>query len=92
MYDSVLNKIRSAIRRVEYVVTRHANLEMNEDNLTIFDLEMVILKGEIVERQRDINTGELKYRIRGILPDGTVEAIVKIGPDGSPVIITVYVV
>jgi hypothetical protein len=34
-----------------------------EDNF--YDVERAILTGEILERQRDCDTGESKYRIRG---------------------------
>ena len=41
----------------------HAEEEMNNDGLTIYDLESAILTGKIVERQRDRETAELKYCI-----------------------------
>ncbi len=33
---------------------------MSNDELTIFDVERGILTGEIVERQKDVQTGEWK--------------------------------
>lgn len=66
---------------------------MIEDGLTIYDVEHAILSGKIVERQRDRETNESKYRIRGQAVAGlTMEAIAKLGPTGRLVIITVYVV
>ena len=38
---------------------------MDEDGLTIFDVECGILTGEILERQRGPETKEFKYRIVG---------------------------
>ena len=65
---------------------------MDEDELTIFDVECGILTGSIVERQRDPETREFKYRISGETAEGVqIEVIAKIGPTGKLVIITVYV-
>ena len=72
-------------------MTQHARKEMNDDQLTIFDLEHVILSGKIVERQRDHETLEPKYRIEGESLEGVViETVVKISPTGKVVIMTVY--
>lgn len=62
------------------------------EDLSIFDVERIILTGAIIERQRDVNTAEFKYRIRGAtLGDAEGEVIVKMGPTGKLVIITIYV-
>ena len=83
-------RIRSAVLRIDYVVTLHAKQELQEDELTLLELEKILLDGTIVERQTDLKTGEAKYRVRGSIPGEEVEAIVKFGPDDCPVIITVY--
>lgn len=46
-------------------MTLHAEEEMDNDGLTIFDVESVILTGEIIEWQRDRKTRERKYLVRG---------------------------
>ena len=72
-------------------MTQHARKEMNDDRLTIFDVEHAILSGEIVERQRDHETFEPKYRIEGESIEGVpIETVVKISPTGRVVIMTVY--
>ena len=73
-------------------MTTHAEEEMDSDGLTIYDVERVILTGEIVERQRDRKTRELKYLVRGESVDGTLKAVVvsKFGPTDKLVILTVY--
>ena len=38
---------------------------MDEEGLTIFDVEHAILTGEILERQKDRQTADSKYRLRG---------------------------
>lgn len=74
-------------------MTLHARREMIEDELTIYDIERAILSGRILERQRDRETNELKYCVRGQTVAGLgMEAIVKIGPTGKVVVITVYLI
>ena len=91
MFNRVLFRIRERIRYRQYVMTQHARKEMNDDGLTIFDVEHAILTGEIIERQRDQQTNEPKYRIEGeSLVDALIETVVKTGPTGKVVIMTVY--
>lgn len=55
------------------------------------DLERGILTGSILEVQRDRLTRERKYRIRGSTgPGRPIEQVVKFGPTGKLVVITVY--
>jgi hypothetical protein len=92
-FDQILQEIQTKIRQEKYVVTLHADEEMEDDQLSIFDVECCILAGEILERQRDRVTRELKYRIRGCSLDGELmETLVKIGATGKVVIITVYAI
>lgn len=46
-------------------MTVHAEEEMADDGFTIFDIERVVLTGKIMERQRDRQTAESKYLVRG---------------------------
>ena len=73
-------------------MTLHAEEEMDNDRLTIFDVEHCILTGSIIERQKDKNTGESKYKVHGQAVSGSkVEIITKLSLTGKMVIITVYV-
>ncbi len=73
-------------------MTLHAEEEMTDDGLTVYDVECSILTGEIRERQKDKATGEWKYCISGETLGGReAEVIVKLSPTGKLVIITVYV-
>jgi hypothetical protein len=91
MFERVLKTMREKIRKKEYVMTLHAEEEMNNDDLTIYEVESGILTGEIVERQKDRETGESKYRVNGLTLSGeAVEVVARIGPTGKLVIITVY--
>ena len=64
---------------------------MDEDALSVFDLERTILTGDIIERQRDPATRELKYLVRGNAVDGRQVVIVgKLGPTDKLVLITAW--
>ncbi|HEY2922737.1 MAG TPA: DUF4258 domain-containing protein [Candidatus Binatia bacterium] len=92
MFEPILQQIQAKIRTLDYVMTIHADEEMDDDGLSILDVEQVILAGQIVERQRDRNTGEWKYLITGRTDDGlNVMVVAKLSPTDTVVIITVYV-
>jgi Domain of unknown function (DUF4258) len=88
-----LNRIRDLVRSLSYVVSIHAAEELDDDNLTILDLESVLLTGQIIERQRDRRTREVKIVVRGRTLNGfEAETIVKLGHTGALFIITIYIV
>lgn len=92
MYPRTLKRIRNLTREGRYVVTVHALDEMDDDGLTIFDVERVILTGEITERQKDSKTREWKYLVRGkTIEDFDAGVVLKIGPTDKLIVITVYV-
>jgi len=92
VFEQLLKRMREKVRRRQYVMTLHAEEEMNHDGLTIYDVERGIFTGEILERQKDGVTAEWKYRIKGQVIDGSeVEVSAKLSPTGKLVIITVYV-
>ena len=91
MYNRILRQMREKVRTRQYVMTLHAEEEMDEDGLTIFDVERGILTGEIIERQKDHDTGEWKYLIQGQSVVGKQIVVVsKLSPTEKLVIITVY--
>ena len=91
MFERVLKRMREKVRTRYYVMTLHAEEEMNDDDLTIFDVEHCILVGSIVERQRDIVSAEWKYRVSGESLDGReAEVIAKLSVTGKLVIVTIY--
>jgi hypothetical protein len=88
-----ISRIRDCIRSLNYAVSLHAAEELDDDDLTIFDLENIILTGEIIERQRDRKTREVKLIVRGISLEGIeAETVVKFSPSGTLFIITIYCV
>jgi hypothetical protein len=92
MFERILNRMREKIRQSQYVMTLHAEEEMNDEGLTIYDIERCILTGEILERQKNSVTAEWKYRIKGeTLGGGEVEVVAKLSHTGKLVVITVYI-
>jgi hypothetical protein len=88
----IIDRLRDAIRVGDYLVPFHAANELDDDEISIFDVENIILTGEIVERQRDARTRKRKYVISGeTLDGGAARCVVKIGPTGKVVIITAWV-
>ena len=86
-----ITHLRHLIRTLSYVVSTHAADELEDDNLTILDLENILLTGQIVARQRDRATRETKYVIQGATLEGAAgEVVAKVGHSGKLVVITVY--
>jgi hypothetical protein len=91
MFHRLIIQMREKIRRLNYIVTLHAEEEMTEDGFGVLDLERGILSGRIIERQKDNVTAEWKYRILGKAVNGKrIEVVVKLSITGKLVIITVY--
>ena len=64
MPQRMIDKIRESIRNGNYDMTEHAIEEMAEDELGIFEVEEAILKGEVIEIEKD-DPGGNKYVVRG---------------------------
>lgn len=78
------------LRRFHSVSTDAAE-ELEDENLSILDLENILLTGQILQRQRDAQTREVKFVVGAIRLDGeAAEAIVKVGFTGKLVVITAY--
>ena len=93
MYSRILKRMQEKIRTRQYVMTLHAEEEMENDDLSIFDIERCILTGEITERQKDTVTKEWKYVIEGQSVSGDqVGTVSKLSLTGKLFIITVYLV
>lgn len=91
VYERILKQMRERIRTRQYVMTLHAEEEMDEDGLTIFDVERGVLTGKIIERQKDHNMGDWKYLIQGQTVVGKqVIVVTKLSSTNKLVIITVY--
>lgn len=92
MFDQILQEIQEKVQSQEYVLTLHAEDEMVQDRLTIFDVENALLTGEIVRRQRDSYRGKWKYVVEGRTLGSEIAVVVtKLAFSRKLVIITVYV-
>ena len=93
MFERILERMRKLVRDGQYVVTVHAVEAMEDDELTVFDVERCLLRGSIIERQRDRQRREWKYLVQGQAVDGTPIVVVgKIGGTRRLVILTVYLI
>jgi len=91
MLDRILHRIRRLVLQRQYVVTVHAADELDADGLTVYDLERIVLTGAIIEKQRDGQTSEIKYRIKDQTIGGSpAETVVKISMTQKAVFLTVY--
>ena len=91
MYERVLRRMRQNVRALTYVMTTHAEEEMEDDGLTILDVEHVVLTGRIVESQRDRLTAQRKYVVSGQTEAGeNAEVIGRLSAHGKLVILTIY--
>jgi len=92
MARPTINQLRNLVRTLNYVVSTHAAEELEDDELSILDLENMVLTGQITERQRDVQTREIKCVVSGVTLDGNhAQAVVKVGFTGKLIILTVYV-
>lgn len=92
MFEQILHQMREKIRTRQYVMTLHAEEEMNDDGLSIFDVERAILTGHVIERQKDQHFDEWKYLVAGAsLHKSEVVVVAKLSVTGKLVIITVFI-
>ncbi len=91
MVQASISRIRHLIRTLDYVVSTHAADELEDDHLSILDLENIALTGQIIERQRDAQSREVKSVIAGSALDGSAaEVVFKVGFSGKLIVITAY--
>lgn len=91
MFEKTLREMRQRIRTRRYIVTLHAVDEMDDDGLTVFDVETIIITGRIVERQQDRMSGDWKYLISGDPMNAQPATVVaRLGATGTLVLVTVY--
>lgn len=91
VHEQILAQLREKVRTRQYILTLHAEEEMNDDGFSIFDVESGLLTGKIRERQKDQVTLEWKYLVAGdSLAGETIVVVTKISPTEKLVIITVW--
>jgi hypothetical protein len=91
MFQKILTILREKIRLRQYLVSIHADEEMKDDDLSIYDVENCILSGTIKERQKSEIPGEWKYVIRGhSFDEDDIYVVAKFKPVGKLLLITVF--
>jgi hypothetical protein len=85
-----LTMIRAAIAEGRYLTSDHADGGMEEDDLTILDLEHVVAHGKIRKKETNDPRGP-RWEIVGPTEDGRAVGVVvrMLQPDGV-LVITVY--
>jgi len=65
---------------------------MDDDDFEVYDVEHALLIGVIVERQKDRDTHEWKYLVRGQAWDRErhIIVVIKFSPTGKLIWVTVY--
>jgi hypothetical protein len=88
----IIDRLRAKIRDGLLLIPFHAATELDDDEISVLDVEQIILTGDIIQRQRDARTRERKYVIRGDTLEGEAACcVVKIGPTGHVVLVTTWV-
>ena len=91
MFEKILQRFRERIKAGGFVMTLHAVEEMEDEALSILDIEHAILVGTITRRQKDEETREWKYLVKGrSLSHDEIVVVAKLSPTNKLVIITVY--
>jgi hypothetical protein len=91
MDTELLRRMRRLVQRGEYVLTLHVLRKLRREERTVFDLESVVLRGTLVERQRDREWPGWKYVVEGATRTGSAGAVVvRFTAGGKLVFITFY--
>ncbi len=91
MLQQKLKDIQYLILIGEYELTEHAYEEMDDDYLTLFDVENVLLSGDIAKIEEDGKPGP-RYTVTGLAEDERtkVGVVGRFSKTGVYIIITVY--
>jgi len=90
MSESILKRIRRAVRENRYQLTDHALEEADTDELTLADILSVLLNGYLDKTYTDDFRGA-RYVMRGIVELHEIDVVCRFRADGILlIIITVY--
>lgn len=84
----VIQRIRAKIQQRQYVLTRHAYLEMEEDQLEWDDVRQVLLNGKV--RRKEVNLRGTKYVVVGQSRNQEIGVVGRFAENNRFLIITVY--
>jgi hypothetical protein len=92
MSESILGRIRKAIREKRYIFTDHAVEEADNDDLTLSDIIWILLNGDLDSILMDDYRGT-RYVVRGDIDELEVDVVCRFNQEGILlIIITLYVV
>ena len=91
MFDRSLKRMQERVCTHQYLITLHAQEDMDDDELSIFDVEQCIQAGEVVARYRDHVTVGYRYLVEGqTIAGDTIVVVGKLSASGTLSIVTVY--
>ncbi len=89
--DRAKSKLNRGLQEDVVIYSNHFRDELTNDKLTMEDVLVVCRSGAIIDApEKDIKTGQWKYRIEGKTADGRHVAIVFTFRQDSAVFITVF--
>ncbi len=83
-------KIKSLIKKKDYLFSEHADEERTKDRLTVEEIEEAIFDGEVIEERLDDSRGESRL-IAGKTGTGIMVHVVVGLRFGKPIIATNYI-
>ena len=86
--SKVIKRIRTKIQYGQYVLTRHAYLEMEDDQLEWRDVKQAILNGDV--RRREVNLSGTKYIVIGENNGQKIGVVGRFIENDRFLIITIY--
>lgn len=82
--------IRERIRRLEYVISQHAEMERRNDGLTLADVECTLSNGSVIEDYPDTGRGP-SWLVCGRVDEKPVHVVCARNKHSWLVIVTVYI-
>jgi TolB-like protein len=85
-----VNRIRSLVRGESYTLTLHVLHKLQRLDLSILDLEGIVLQGRAVERQRDDEHRGWKYLFEGRVRGDAFAVVVRCQRRDMLIFVTIY--
>lgn len=85
---SVIQRIRAKIQNGQYVITRHAYLEMEDDQLVWDDVKQGLFNGKV--SRKEVNLRGTKYVVVGQSRGQEIGVVGRFAENSRFLIITVY--
>ncbi|MCU0481977.1 MAG: DUF4258 domain-containing protein, partial [Anaerolineae bacterium] len=86
MNESILGRIRNAVREKRYIFTDHALEEADNDDLILSDIIWILLNGDLDSILMDDSRGT-RYVVRGDIDELEVDVVCRFNQEGILLII-----